>query len=167
MWKLPDGKITRARSFTHEGVQYPEQIFSAWTLSELNALGIYPVNETLYNRLWYKSSGVTEEIVDGVLVRTHTVVPRLTIDEAKNQQTEKIKNSYITNINRADDQGNFYDAVGDSNSKKLWSDWATALKNDAKNLKDAVDAAGSYDEIKDLNFQWTPAPDEEVIDGPV
>ena len=68
------------------------------------------------------------------------------------------------------EQEDFYDAVGDSDTKKLWSDYVTALKNDAKGLKDAVNAAGTYDAIVNFEFQWTEAPDalvEEVIDGPV
>ena len=56
----------------------------------------------------------------------------------------------------------FYDAVGDSDAKKLWSDYITALKNNAKGFKDTVRAMGSYDAIINSEFIWALAPDAPI-----
>jgi hypothetical protein len=41
------------------------------------------------------------------------------------------------------------------------------LKTDAKTLKDLVQSTTGYENIKDLQFQWTTAPDAEVIEEEV
>jgi hypothetical protein len=89
------------------------------------------------------------------------------VAEAKDTQTTKVRNVYLNEAPRAQVMMDFYDAVGDSVTKKLWSDYLTALKTDAKTLKDLVQSTTGYENIKDLQFQWTTAPDAEVIEEEV
>jgi len=164
MWKLPNGKVTRVpKGIQIEDVKYPASIFRRWSKEELNKLGIYPFREEKYDQIWLRTTGSSEVVVDGEVVRTHTTKKRYTNDEAKERQVDKVKASYIVEKSRATALEDFYDAVGDNSTKKLWSDYVTALKNDAKTLKDAVNNAGTYDAIIKLNFQWTEAPDHGGI----
>jgi hypothetical protein len=166
-WKLPDGKVINTpKAFTHDGLQYPAQIFRSWSKEELAAIGVKPYREVSYDQKWYKSTGFVEEEIDGEIVKTHTTTNKLTNSKAKEDQVSVVRGIYLSELPRAQILEDFYDAVGDSTTKKLWSDYITALKNDAKILKDEVDAAGTYDAIINLQFQWTPAPDtEEVSDA--
>ena len=170
-WKLPNGKtIQTPKDIVVDDTQYPSEIFRRWSKEELNAVGIFHFREVGFNKGWFTSTGSSEEEVDGEIVRTHTTKNRYLKEEAKDIQIDVMKSRYIAEKRRALEQEDFYDAVGDSDTKKLWSDYITALKNDAKGLKDAVNAAGTYDAIVNFEFQWTEAPDalvEEVIDGPV
>ena len=160
MWKLPNGKVTRVPKGIQIGdTNYPASIFRRWSKEELNAVGIYPFREVKFDQKWYKSTGSTDEVVNGEVVRTHTTTERYTDDEAKDKQTFKVRDAYVSEKRRAVELEDFYDAVGDSVTKKLWSDYITALKNDAKTLKDQVNAAGTYDQIINLEFTWTEAPD--------
>jgi hypothetical protein len=163
-WKLPDGKVIQSpKALTHDGLQYPAQIFRSWSKEQLAAIGVKPYREVGFDRTWYKSTGSSESEVDGEIVRTHTTTKKYTNAKARERQVDVIRQSYITQKTMAEQNEDFYDAVGDSVTKKLWSDYITALKNDAKTLKDAVDAAGTYDAIKDLAFQWTSPPNAEEV----
>ena len=158
-WKLPNGKVTRVPKGVQIGdVKYPASIFRRWSKDELNAIGIYPFREEKVPQ-WYRSTGSTDDIVDGEVVRTHTTTEQYTNEVAKEMQVDKVKAIYISENRRALELEDFYDAVGDTVTKKLWSDYVTALKNNAKTLKDQVNAAGTYDQIINLEFTWTEAPD--------
>ena len=171
-WKLPDGKtISTPKGVVIDDVQYSADIFYRWSKQELAAIGIKPFREERYDSKWYKSTGSEETEVNGEIVKSHTVTEKLTEEDAKVIQVDVVKAQYISGKRRATEQEDFYDAVGDNVTKKVWSDYIKALKNDANTLKDAVNAAGTYDEIKDFKFEWTSAPDaivieeEEVVDG--
>lgn len=159
-WKLPDGKtISSPKGVLIGDTQYSADIFYRWSKEELAAIGIKPYREESFDSKWYKSIGFSETEIDGEIVKTHTIVPKMTVTDAQETQVTKIKNKYISEFRRSTELADFYDAVGDSDSKKLWDDYCTDLKNDAKSLKDIVDVIGSYDDIVNLDFEWTAAPD--------
>jgi hypothetical protein len=163
MWKLPNGKVQRVpKGIEVEGVQYPASIFRRWSKEELATLGIKPFREERYDSKWFKSVSSVEEEVDGEIVKTHTTAKKYTNAEAKDTKLIEVRNAYIAQVRRSNEMVDFYDAVGDSDTKKVWSDYVTALKNDAKDLKTAVNNAGSYDAIINLKFQWTEAPDGSI-----
>jgi hypothetical protein len=138
-WRLPDGKtISTPKDIVVGDTQYPAQIFYRWSVEELAAIGIKPFREVNFDRKWYKSTGSTEQEIDGEIVKTHEVAPRMEETEAKDTQTTKVRNVYLNEAPRAQVMMDFYDAVGDSVTKKLWSDYLTALKTDAKTLKDLL-----------------------------
>jgi hypothetical protein len=151
MWKLPNGKVQRVpKGIQVEDTKYPASIFK-------------PYREERYDSKWYSSTGSTESEVDGEIVKTHTTKKRYTNEKAKDTQTSKVRDAYISEVRRANEMMDFYDAIGDNDTKKVWSDYVIALKNDAKTLKDEVDAAGSYGAIINFNFVWTEAPDHGSI----
>lgn len=173
-WRLPDGKtIQSPKAFTHDGVQHSAQIFLTWSTEELAAIGVQPFREEKYDTKWYKSLGYQDTAIDGEIVRTHTTIEKFDNAQAAEQKIDTIRKHYMSEMRRANEMADFYDAVGDSDTKKVWTDYASALKTDAKTIKDAVEAAGSYDEIihfppKDQDgnplFKWTQAPDTLVVE---
>jgi hypothetical protein len=128
----------------------------------LNAIDVKPFREVAFDQKWYRSTGSTDVETDGEIVRTHTVVDKHDTTKAKSLQANIIRDSYIAERHRALGLADFYDAVGDNVNKQVWNDYVTELKNTAKTLKDAVDAAGNYDDIINFSFEWPTAPDSPV-----
>jgi len=99
MWKLPDGTIISSpRAVTINDIQYPDTIFKNWSLAELNAIGIYPFREEGYDSYYYRSTGHTDTIVDGEVVRTHTLIDAMSLVELQSLVVEDIKvtaNSFL------------------------------------------------------------------------
>ena len=163
MWKLPNGKtISSPKDITIDGVHYPMQIFRKWSKSELSTLGIKPFREEKFDSKWLRSTGTVDTEVDGEIVRTHTTGVRYTVDVAKEMLITGIRNMYIAEVNRSQGILDFYDAIADSVAKKLWSDYVTVLKNDAKLLKDTVNDTVTYEDVIGLRFEWSLAPDSNI-----
>jgi len=92
MWKLPDGAIiSKPRDVTISGVLYPASMFYVWSIPEMNALDIYPYREVQYNGEYYTSTGVTEEIVAGEVVATHSVEPKYTVSGVREVKKDQAK----------------------------------------------------------------------------
>jgi hypothetical protein len=164
---LPSGKITNSpKPILINDVNYSKNIFTKWSIEKLAELGISPFREERFNSKWFRSAGTVDTMDEGgTMVRTHTLVPRHTIDAVKGEMDNQVRSRYIKLIQKATSYEDFYDAVGDSVNKKIWGDYCIDLKNDAKILRDIVDAAGTYEEIIGLKFSFTPAPGE--TEGPI
>lgn len=165
-WLLPNGKVINTpRPITVNDVLYPLTIFYRWSKEELAAIGIKPWREVRFDQKWYKSTGYSDEEVDGEIIRTHTLTEKHSVARAKEIRNARLREQYISFKTRAENNADFYDAVGDSDAKKVWTDYVTTLKNEAKTLKESVDNAGSYDDIVNLNINWTVIPDDGGPDG--
>lgn len=83
MWaELTDGGLPVKRVITSpgpitdaNGTQHPRDIFRLWSREELAAVGWAPFRELSYDSENFRSTGVTDAVVGGEVVRTHTVVP--------------------------------------------------------------------------------------------
>ena len=69
---VESGSITKMlngrRGITIDGVQHPQQIFTIWTESERNAIGIYTVEMDVSKRKddkWYINTNITYTFSDG------------------------------------------------------------------------------------------------------
>jgi hypothetical protein len=78
MWILPDGTIISSQIPVVIGdTQYSKRIFTRWSLSELNDIGIYTYTENTANRICYSVDTHSDIISDGHCHRTHVFVPAL------------------------------------------------------------------------------------------
>ena len=75
---IEDNVITKTynnpRGMTIGGVQYPQNIHSLWTESELNAIGIYTViydNTNKKDEAWYTNTNQTLAFAGGVVTATY------------------------------------------------------------------------------------------------
>jgi hypothetical protein len=166
MWKLPDGRVIRsARSFTLDGKQYPAQIFHLWTKDELNAIGVYPYREVGFNRVWYKSTGKTEEVIDGELVVTHTTAERYTVNQVKKIRVHGIREQFLNNITNAKQKIEFAQATEDTVEEQEWTDYLNALKAKALQVRNFVNNNNDYETLITAQVNWpiSPDADEEII----
>ena len=167
MWILQSGKIiAQPMPLLLNGVNHSKNIFLKWSIEELATLGISPFREEGFDNRRFRSTGATDTMQDGTMVRTHTLVDRYSVDDARPVMIDKLKSSYIALMNKAVSNESFYNAIGDSENKKVWSDYVIALKNDAKELRDMIDAVDTCGAILNLQFNFTPSPDTHNHNGP-
>jgi len=103
MWKLPDNTILHTPQPITQGInQYPKSIFKRWSKEELADLGILPFHEVPFNTRRYRSTGFTDTVVDGVVVREHTLSPKQSLDDLKAQKCLKIKQRAQTILKETD-----------------------------------------------------------------
>lgn len=161
MWKLPDGRILRSsRNFVLGDKQYPAQVLRLWSKAELNAIGVYPYRETSFNRRWYKSSGSTEEVVDGEVVKSYTTVKKYTNAEAKGIRIKEVKNQFKNMIQQAKREIDFAQATENLAEEQEWTDYMAALIAKAKQIRDAVGNINTYSEIISRKVTWPASPED-------
>lgn len=106
MWHL-NGKLIKAKEITIGDTQYPKQIFSKWSESELNAIGIYSINDVRAGTLAEDNTQTwSEPVIDYVAnTRTYSVedipVEKLNKEKAKGldrdiRQVKEYANKDIT-----------------------------------------------------------------------
>ena len=79
MWALVENNnvvkvFTRPTALTIGDVNYPQNIMSVWSTSELEAIGIYEVtidNSNLKNREYYINANQTFTFADGVVTASY------------------------------------------------------------------------------------------------
>jgi hypothetical protein len=171
MWKLPNGSIISSPKQVQIGdVVYPASIFTKWTVEELNAIGIYPFTEKRVDSRYYTSSGFTDDIVDGCIVRTHTKVARITLNELKKQYGETIRDTGMSLLKRVRDNLDYLQEFDSGNTDEItaWNDYKAALKAAYQTIKAEVLAITDFDEMIEYtqsgSSQHMPsAPDEVII----
>jgi hypothetical protein len=167
MWILSGKIIASPRPILIGDVNYSRNIFKKWSIEKLAELGISPFREAGFNSQWFRSTGTIDTLDDnGTMVRSHTLVPLHDDNVAKTKRFNQIRSLYVKLKRKATEYEDFYDAIGDSVNKKVWGDYGTALKDDAKLLRDSVDAAETYEEIIYLQFVFTQSP-EGSEPGPI
>jgi hypothetical protein len=167
MWILSGKVIASPRPILIDDVNYSKNIFRKWSIEKLAELGISPFRIEGFNDRWFTSTGTIDVLDDdGTMVRSHTLVPRHDDNAAREKRSNQIRSLYIKLKRKAIEYEDFYDAIGDSVNKKVWGDYGTALKSDAKLLRDSVDAAETYEDIINLSFSFTQSP-EGIETGPI
>uniref|UniRef100_A0A6M3IMB9 Uncharacterized protein n=1 Tax=viral metagenome TaxID=1070528 RepID=A0A6M3IMB9_9ZZZZ len=92
MWILPDSRVfSFPRDFILNGKSHKKNIF--YNQDTLSELGIKQFQEKKFDERYYRSSGSEDSENDrGVVVRTHTVIPKMEISELKNLLIVNVKN---------------------------------------------------------------------------
>ncbi len=171
MWKLPNGSIINApRNIRVDDVNYPKTIFTKWSVPELNAIGIYPFSEKRVDTRYYKSTGFTDNVIDGAIIREHTTTPRYTLNQLKKTFGDEMRQHGKSAVNRLREEIRYFDEIYPNDPERdEWVAYAAALKTGLLAIRDEVIAIDDYEVlvsyIKDGTFrQHLPAPPgEEVI----
>lgn len=168
MWRLPNGKEFRTpKPVTLDGIQYPAQIFRMWSRKDLREkLNIRPIQEVSYNKRWLKSTGYTDELSeDGkVIVRTHTTQPKRTLAEMKALLRTRNKHAYMGRLKRANEMIDYYNATQQTNKEALWQQYKDGMRVRAKNVRNAINGAETYNQLKNVDVGLPAEPEsiEEV-----
>lgn len=128
------GEIFLPKSIKIKGIQYPASIFTSWPIGRLEGLGIYPFREEKFDQEIYESTGFTDVIAAGEVVRQHTVKEKMSIGEFR----DKLKKKIDTEVAFINWQKNHFD------------DQATRIVL-ADSLKTNLDSITDYKELIDLS----------------
>ncbi len=170
MWKLPDESIIISPKDIQVGdTKYSKQIFSRWSVTELNAIGVYPFSEETYNSNYYQSTGFTDNEVNGEITRTHTLQPSMTLNQLKKRLAFELKETAKDYLLRLRNNLEYLTEFDPSNTEEVtaWNDFKTALKGAYQTIQAEVTAITDFDEMVDyIESGWSihlpTAPDEDV-----
>ena len=122
------------------GIQYPANIFSLWSIDDLINIGIYPVEETSNNldpRV-ERETGKVEFVINNKSVSKLKIKSDISITTVKNNEIQHIKSNQHSILNSTD----WYYI------RKM--DKGTAIPTDVQNFRDAVRTTGDK-MIDDVN----------------
>ena len=82
--------VNKPRGLTIDGIQYPRNIFTLWSKTELAAIGIKPYSETSPDKRYYNAGAVTRTVVNGEVVGTYAAMPK-DVTALKETMLDKVK----------------------------------------------------------------------------
>ena len=144
------------------GTNYPANIMSMWTASELEAIGIYAVvedNTNLKDATYYNNGA------QSFVFENDTVTKRFGVSSAKD--LDQLKSSRKTRINsRASTMLATYDwytlreAGGGTAVPAAITTYQTAVRLRSNEHATTIDAVSTVDELAALTYAW---PDDPVV----
>jgi len=142
------------------GVQHPASIFSNWSKEKLASIGFYPVNQAIRaDSRFYKNGVSSYSFSNGV------------VTETINSTSHDI-NNLITNY-KMDIDKRAYDLLQPSDwmvvremetgvsVSDAWSTYRAGIRTKAAEMKTAVSAVTSVDELKNLHVVYTQVTAED------
>jgi hypothetical protein len=166
---------TNPRGMTIGGVQYPHNIHSLWSESDLNAIGIYTVVEDNTNKNdeeWYINTNQTLAFAGGVVTATYgTAIAKLLedrneVDEDDNPLLDELGNQVVTKGLKTVKKAIFDSQAAGYLSKYDWyvirnteastaipsaiTDYRTAIRAKCNSMQVQVDGAANVDALATL-----------------
>ena len=184
---VEDNSITKTytnpRGMTIGGVQYPQNIHSLWTESELNAIGIYTVVEDNTNRKdeeWYTNTNQTLAFAGGVVTASYgtatarAIADRNEVDDDGNPLLNDNGNQIVTKGLKTVKKEIFDKQAAGLLAKYDWyiirnteastaipsaiTDYRTAVRAKCNSMQAQVDGAANVDALAAL-FTYTEQED--------
>ena len=171
MWKLPNGRIIKSPIDVEIGdIKHSKSIFVRWPVEELNAIGVYPFSEESYDSRHYISEGSVDDVVEGRVIRRHTLKRRFTAAKLRQRFVKELRKSFRECLREAINEINYLTEFEPNNTNELaeWTQYCTDLKAAGVAIKADIQAITSYAEaieyIRDgFKQHWPTKPDEEPI----
>ena len=187
MWaKIEDASITelipRPKSLTIGDIQYPHNIFGLWSVSELEAIGIYEATidyTNLKDNDYYQNTDITYAYASGAVTGTYgsatakslTNVLYTAQNESDGLGTEgEIKeyglktrhkesiNSQANVLLQKYDWYTLREASGGTATPSAITTYQAAVRTKANTHCTSIDAAANVDALAALTFDWPDEP---------
>ena len=164
MWALVKNNsvvkiFKQPKAMTIDSIQYPKNIFTLWSTSELEDIGIYKVtengsgkNNVLYTNI-YK-----DEFKDGGVTRTYTNIEN-NIDDCKTTLKNNINSLLSLYL-----QGTDWIVIREQETSEAkpsdLATWRTNLRNKHAELETAIGNASSVSELETIDIKngWPEDP---------
>lgn len=126
--------VNKPHGITVNDVQYPRNIFTAWSKAELAAIGVLPYRENKVDTRYYNQGALTRTEVGGEIIGTYEALPK-DVDTLKAAMLDSVK-SQVSSLQGAVD---WYWSRASKGGKAVPTDiatYATALytEMDAKEV---------------------------------
>ena len=157
MWaKIEDASITglipKPKSLTIGDVQYPHNIFGLWSVSELEAIGIYEVtidNTNLKDKGYYINTDITYAYASGAATGSYgtaTAKPLADLKTLKKETTNRQANSRLSNY----DWYTLRAASGGTAIPSAITTYQAAVRTKANSMCTQIDNAANVDALAAL-----------------
>src|SRR5210317_322998 len=178
MWALVESDnvtqvFTRPKGMTIGEVNYPSNIFTLWTASELEALGIYEVvidNTNLKDKEYYINTNQSFDFADGVVTASYGVATPKAIDDVTDEDGnvtrglkynhKQIINSQAGGILQPTDWMVVRAAEGGTAVPSDISTWRAAVRTKSNDMCTMIDGAADVDALAAL-YAYTNTGTEE------
>ena len=168
MWALVESgsvskTFTRPKQITLGDIQYPSNIFTLWTSSELEAIGIYEVviNNTNYkDPEYYINTNQSFAFSGGTVTATYGTATPLPLDDTTDDDGNVTRGLKYTHSSAVDDlaysllQPNDWMVVRNAESSKAipsdWLDYRVAVRTAASSMRTKINAVANVDALAAL-----------------
>ena len=175
MWALVESNnvtqvYTRPKQLTLGDVNYPSNIFTMWTNSELEAIGVYVVvedNTNYKDPAYYNNTDQSFKFASNKVTATYGTAKAIPLDDSGSgaDLVRGLKYQHLKAIDNAAYgllQPNDWMVVRNAESSKAipsdWLDYRVAVRTAAGNARTAIDAVSTVDELAALTITWPTQP---------
>ncbi len=157
MWALVESgsvskTFTRPKQITLGDIQYPSNIFTLWTSSELEAIGIYEVvidNTNYKDPKYYINTDQSFAFGSGRVTATYGTATAIDLDNLKTSHCKAIDSQAYGLL-----QPNDWMVVRNAESSKAipsdWLDYRVAVRTAASSMKTKINAVANVDALAAL-----------------
>ena len=133
-------------ALTVDSIQYPKNIFTVWSVSELKNIGIYPYSETVPNTTYHTIGSVSYNVGADAVTGTYTTTDR---DYAELKRG-MLKQTRITagNILLRDDWMSIREAEGGTAMPDNIKTYRSAIRTESGKKEDEINALADLDAVK-------------------
>lgn len=151
--------VNKPHGITVNGVQYPRNIFTAWSKAELAAIGVLPYREVMPDLRYYNAGALTRAEVDGEVIGSYAAIAK-DVDTLKDAMLSQVK-SQVSSL-----QGNidWYWSRAAKGGKAVPADvqtYADAIYAEMTAKETAINALTTLDEI--IAYQNKPMLETRLV----
>ena len=165
MWaKIEDASITglipRPKSLTIGDVQYPHNIFGLWSVSELEAIGIYEATidyTNLKDKDYYSNTAITYTYASGAVTGTYGTATARDLAKLKDRKKGVINREAYSNLQDSDWLV-VRAAEGGTAVPSAWTTYRAAVRTKANAMQTSIDNAADVDALAALYVYNTDDP---------
>ena len=157
MWaKVEDASITglipRPKSLTIGDVQYPHNIFGLWSVSELEAIGIYEITidyTNLKDIKYYTNTDITYAYASGAVTGTYGTATAKDLPTLKALDKNKVNEEAYEALQDSDWLV-VRAAEGGTAVPSTWTTYRAAVRTKANSMETQIDGAANVDALAAL-----------------
>ena len=157
MWaKIEDASITglipRPKAMTIGGTQYPHNIFGLWSVSELEAIGIYEVTidyTNLKDNDYYQNTDITYAYASGSVTGTYGTATAKDLATLKGRHKELINREAYGALQDSDWLV-IRATEGGTAVTSAWTTYRAAVRTKSGDMETLIDAAANVDALAAL-----------------
>ena len=165
--------LNGAKAVTINGIQYPSNIFSVWSKTDLKNIGIYPtqITSTIDEKTHAATGGVTYTInTDHVAIHyeknAHVLEDVSVTTDKKSTVREGLKtkllrqvDNHANNILRPTDWMTVRQVEAGVTIADNWKTWRASVRTKAKAMKTAINAVTTITDVPGLYVTYATASD--------
>ena len=157
MWAKVEGAsvteiIPRPKAITIGDTQYPRNIFGAWSVSELEAIGIYEVTIDSTNRKdkdYYNNTDITYAFSSGAVTGSYGTAIAKNLADLKTRYKEKTNTQAYSHLQDSDWLV-VRAAEGGTAVPGAWATYRAAVRTKANSMETQIDGAANVDALAAL-----------------